>query len=251
MNKKLFSAASLMMSILTGCMFTSCLEGNEEDNEGIGQAYFTVDGNASQIILHQDGGGTIIPTMSSFKNPADFLKNERYILQYKYRVGNISADATTITGAEIIAGEVLDVRNPLSAEQAAERHLSDPDSIFAVSSVTHTWAYRGYLNVLSKAYYSMKDNKGIFPTYNLMYDPADVQQNRVKFTLLYNRHSAKSTTVVNSPSVYEMATSFRLSELSNLVPGSDSIEMTINVQGVDKPSVIKVGRADLQKANYK
>lgn len=252
MNKKLFTVAALFVSVLSGSMFTSCLSGDDDDNETLAQGYFTVDGSATQIILHQDGGGTVIPAVSSLASPSEFIKNERYILQFKYRKGDISADGLTVTGAQVLAGEKLDVHNLLTTALAEQVHLSDADSLFAVSSISHIWAYRGYLNVLAKAYYSItKENKGIFPTYNMMFDPVqDVQPNRVNLTLLYNRHSKKDATIISSPSTYELATSFRLSQLSALVPGNDSIEMTIHVQGIDKPAVVKVGRTDLQKGNY-
>lgn len=253
MNKKLFVVAALFVSLLSGCMFTSCLGGNEEESESLGQAYFTVDGDASQIILHQDGGGTVIPVMADINKPAEFVKNERYILQFKYRQMDVSEDGNTVTGAHILAGEVLRTLDPLTAAKAEETHVSDEDSIFSVNSITATWAYRGYLNVLAKAYYSIdKENKGIYPTYNLVYNPeSDIQQDRIRFQLLYNRHTAKDNTVYTSTSTYESVTCFRLDQLAGIVPGSDTIEVTINTTGVDKPSVLKVSRTDLHRGNYK
>lgn len=250
MNKKLFSAAGLILSVLAGSMFTSCLEGSDEDSQALLQGYYTVEGDASQIILHQDGGGTIIPLMSSFSKPAEFVKNERYILQFSYRMRDISEDGSTVTGAELIAGEVLDVHDPLTKALAEEKHLTDADSLFNMYSFTQAWAYRGYLTTLIKGYYSVKESKGIFPTFNLVYDPEeDIQPNRIRLTVCYNRHTEKDMT--NSTLPYEFATSFRLAPLANVVPGSDSIEVTINAQGIEKPRIFKMGRADLLKGNYK
>ena len=248
MNKKLFSTTALMLSVLSGCVFTSCLNTDDDDRENIAAGYFTTDGNATQIILHQDGGGTVFPLMSSFKNVETFLKNERYILQFKYRKGDISDDEMTVTGAEIIAGEMIDVHDVLLADNPVVPVFNNTDSLFDISSISNAWAYRGYLTVLAKAYYSMVDSsKGVLPTYNVIVDPAnDVQPNRVRLTLCYNRHTAHDAKP--SPSLYEMATSFRLSPLASIVPGNDSIEISIEGKSLNRPTIFKVSRADLQKS---
>ncbi len=248
MNKKLFSTTALMLSVLSGCVFTSCLDTDDDDRENIAAGYFTTDGNASQIILHQDGGGTVLPLMSSFKDAASFLKNERYLLQFKYRKGDISADEMTVTGAEIIAGEMIDVHDVYQIDNPAVPVFNNADSLFAISSISNAWAYRGYLTVLAKAYYSMLDSsKGVLPTYNVVVDPAnDVQPNRVRLTLCYNRHTAQDAK--QSPTVYELATSFRLSSLASIVPGNDSVEISIEGKALNRPTIFKVSRAEFQKS---
>lgn len=235
--------------MFVGATFTSCLEHDDSENESLALGYFTTDGNASQIILHQDGGGTVIPMMSSLKNPTEFLKNERYVLQFKYKEGGISADKMTVTDAEILAGEVIDVRNPLTAQEAAESKVSDPDSLFNINSISSAWAYRGYLTVLTRALYSVKDSKGVFPVINMTYDPlTDLDVDRIKLTLCYNRRTAKDAQTASTP--YEFATSFRLSQLQSIVPGTDTIQVAISAMGVDKPYQVKVARKDLVKGNY-
>lgn len=255
MNKKFLSAISLVLALCAAPTLTSCLEDVDEgENEALFQGYFTTDGTASSIILHQDGGGTVYPDVSTIKNPADFLKNERYLLQFKYKQKNISEDGNSINSAELYGGEVIPVSNPMTLALASDsiRQVMSTDSLFSMRKLTGVWAYRGYLNVIINGDYSyvVKNGETVYirPTITAVFDPEKLQEpDRLDLTLCYNRHTDNSAYTATA---YDFMTSFRLGQFAALVPGNDSIRITLSGLGL-KDQTIKVGRQDLQKGNYK
>lgn len=247
--KKFFSVIGIFCALMTACTFTSCLEEHDEnDNEYTAVDYFTVDGNASQIILHGDGGATIIPSMASFKDAAAFLKNERYLLYLKYRMADVQENPLTITGATLIDGDVVNVTTPLDAQMAENMLVTSADSLHDILSVSSMWGYRGYITAVVKSRFSAKGDKGIPPTFNLVYDPANIEANRLNLQLCCNQHRVEGNTLATS--YYEFAASFRLEKLAAMIPGSDSIEVSISCQGITKPTTFKIGRQDLYRGNY-
>lgn len=247
--KKFFSVISIFCAMMTTCTFTSCLEEHDEnDNEYTAVDYFTVDGNASQIILHGDGGSTVIPSMASFRDPAAFLKEERYFLYLKYRMADVQENPLTITGATLLDGNVVDVNTPLDAEMAQNLLVTSADSLHDVLSVTNMWGYRGYITAVVKSRYCTKGDKGITPAFNLVYDPATMQANRLDLQLCCNQHRVEGNSLASQ--YYEFATSFRLEKLAAMIPGSDSIEVSISCKGITKPTTFKIGRQDLFRGNY-
>lgn len=259
MNKKFYSVACLFFSLLTS-VFTSCLgEHNEEDNEYLYQGYYTVGGDASQIILYQDGGGKVYLDMTSVPKPAEFVKQERFYLQFKYRLGDVSEDGNSIRGAVLFGYKVIDIGSVLGSTEAAEKNITAADSLFAVNSFDGVWAYRGYLTTVVNARASYKGGETIYPSCNLVFDADAVQSNRIRFNLCYNRHSAKeynsSGQMIDTNGVgpYQLPCSYRLDQLDGLVPGNDSIEVTIEAKDLADKSLVKtfrLGRNDLHKGNY-
>ncbi len=253
MNKKLYSAISLVLAMVSASALSSCIEHDENESESLLQGYFTVEGSPTKVVLHQDGGGTVIPDLSSINKVADFVNHDRYMLQLKYRKMDISADGKTITGAQLFGGQVVPVSNPLTIQQASDssKLVLAPDSLFSMRQLSGYWAYRGYLTIVVNGDYSYKITEGrtnyIYPSLSLVYDPAQLKEpNRLDLTLCYNRHTDKQT---SSAGTYNFPTSFRLDEFAALVPGNDTIQVSIAGVGITTTR-FKVGRQDLLKGNY-
>lgn len=235
------------------CLFASCID--EEDNKHTGYGYFTITGSlVAGYQLHQDGGGTVIPTtasVSTITNGKGFegLEIERALLSYSYSDKDISADKKTIEIAEINGGSSIEVYNPLAKDQAEEKGVLEADSIFDAKSVSGIWAYRGYITIVNKSQYVLNEKKdnAVIPTFNLVYDPTEQIPDQLNLTLCINEHHKKDVTPSGTS---EFTNSFRLSPMLNSIPGTDSVKVSLNVQGSKAPYTFKVARKDFVKGDW-
>lgn len=227
---------------------------NKDDDGGRRylSAYFTIAGDAkSGYTLYQDGGGIIKPSLESVMSMAGkdgFGDYERAHLSVSYKDTDIKTveGGKIVEGAEITAGDYLPLHFPITKAEADEKKITSSDSTFSVNRLSEVWIYRGFINTIVNANTSMKDGKRISPDLNIVYDPDKVAENKIDFTVYYNRHTSKET---NASSAVDFASTFPIYKMSELIPGKDSVEVTIHIEGA-KPRTVKIGRADLSKADY-
>ena len=246
MKKKVF-----FMALAAIVAFASC-DNDVESGSRYLSGYFTIAGDAKQgYTLYQDGGGIIKPSLQSITAIAGkdgFANNERAFLNLSYKTDDIKPTdgGEMIAEANVMGGEYMPLHFPLTQKEADDKKVTSRDSTFSVNRISQVWAYRGFLNTLVNANVSMKDGKRIAPGMNIVYDPAKIAENKIDFTIYYNRHTSKET---NAGSAVDFASTFPLYKMSELIPGKDSVEVTIHIEGA-KPQTLKIGRSDLTKDNY-
>ena len=247
MKKKLLTLALLAMT--AGATFVGCKEDHKSTRMVSG--FFTVAGDVnSGYTFYQDYGGIVKPNMPELLSliGKDGFVEDRIIGNFTFYDEDVKdvAGGKVIENAKFVSGEYMISWDAMAKGLADSKGVTLADSIFSVSRVTELWCYRGFLNVLSYAPVSVKDNKIITPTYSLVYDPTSIVPNRLELFLYYNRHSSMET---NAGPIYDTYNSFSISELASLIPGNDSVEVTVRVKGAElKP--FKVGRKDFRRGDY-
>lgn len=243
MKKSILAVATTILA--TSTMMTSC--DMDVENTLTRMGFFTIEKNGNSYILHQDGGGTVIPTDQSVYDISGGkgLKDvERAMFYFNYKESDISADYNTITGATLTQGSIIPVKEPIALQKAEEGNILSTDSIHQVTSVSHVWGYRGYLSFLFIAPYRMGEKTGIYPNMNLVYDPEEMLPNELNLHFYYNKRGE------NKQSDYgkqEFIHSFSLTGLDACIPGSDSVKLNVVVDGIKEPVHIKLGRNDFKK----
>lgn len=232
-------------------MLGSCLKNSDDDNTRYVSGYFTIDGNANDgYTLYQDGGGILKPSTMHLLNEIGkdgFGKNERAMLYFSFEEKNLTPyeDGIMITEAEIQSGKYLPLVMPISAAEAEEKGQVQSDSSFAINQFSNIWIYRGYVNVTINANASIKGDQLVAPLVNMVYDPEKIADNKIDFTVLYNRRTGKET---NSTAI-EISNSFPIYKMADMIPGNDSVSITIHAEGA-KPKDLKIARVNLRKGNY-
>lgn len=241
-----------LIAAATTCTVTSCMNGGDDSHTMI--SYFTVTGNnTSGYVLYQDGGGKMIPTLSSVSdltNGKGFGDLERLQLAFKFSESDLDESKNTITGAELTSGESLLVVDPVLQGEAEALNMTDKDSIYAINNVSALWAYRGYMTIIYNGNYSWSEKKDgyLYPKTNFIYSMSDQKPNEVDLTLCHNeRRPAKS----NAAGAMNFTVSLRLPRLLAATPGNDSVRINIAAQGLEKPLVIKVAREDFNKGDWR
>lgn len=247
--KKTYTSILSLASLMGSLLLTSCL-GDSGSNKYYADGLFTVveDGSFS---FYADYGGLVQPSLKSASDlKSNGLKNgDRIYMAYQYTeegFRDMPGKGTYIVDAEFVSGQKIPKQNILQMSEAESKKITDKDSLFTITSSENTFylgAYRGYLTARYNGIYSVISNKGILPTLNFVYDPAEnVTPNELKLKMCYNRHTAKD---VQSSTETFFAT-YPLSYIP--IAGQDSI--TITIEGLTKPRVLKIGREDLMPGNY-
>lgn len=232
-------------------MLGSCLKNSDDNNTRFLSGYFTIDGNVQEgYTLYQDGGGIVKPSTSNIISEVGengFGNNERALMTISFVGPNMKPfdDGVMITDAKLQSGQYLQTNMPISLAEAEAKGITMSDSSFAINKFSDIWIYRGFVNVFINANAAIKDNKIVVPDVNLVYDEEKIEENKIDFTVLFNRRAEKET---NSSAV-EVSNSFQLYRIADLIPGNDSIAITIHAEGA-KPQNFKIGRLDLNKGNY-
>lgn len=246
MKKKMFSLAMIAMVCLTSC------ENLVDSMKHYYAGYFTISGNVEEgYTLYQDGGGIVKPSLQSIIDVAGkdgFADNERVFLALSYRTADIKPcdGGEMLVDAEVLRGECMPLHFPLSKQEADQQMITQPDSIFSVNSILHVWAYRGFINTLINANVSEKNGKHVAPGVNIVYEPDKIAANKIEFTIYYNRHTSKETDAFVDA---DFVSTFPIYEMRELIPGNDSVEITLHVDGAN-PKTFKIGRDDLTKDHY-
>lgn len=231
----------------------SCVEETERTSTLTG--IFTISGNAMNgYTLYADGAGIVYPTTQSIVNitgsTSGFREGaKRGTFSIIYSENNVKkqSDGTyVIDGGRLAGGGYINVYNIMTLQQAEEKNLTAPDSTFEVTKVDVMWAYRGFLNASITAKYSVVNNNRIYPSFNVTYQPDSLAENELHLKLYYNRHTSKKDILSYSETFTE---SFDLSPLADIVPGSDSVKITLDVEGCQSPT-LKVSRTDFRTGNY-
>lgn len=244
--KKFFSI--LCAGLVAGVAFTSCLgESDDSDNTYSIAGYYTITGSMlTGYTLHQDGGGTIIPSTSSVANVAGasgFGDHKRAMLMVQYKASMVSSDNNKITGGEIISGSYLAEKQIQSAQEAGQSGMTSADSIFSVNTFDALWSYNGWLNAGVTGRYSQVDGKNVVPSFLLVYDEDKLVADSLFLTLLYNRHSPQNAIAAGSTQTYA---SFPLDDMRDVVPGSkDSVVVVVRCKECPDKK-IRIARADMR-----
>lgn len=249
MKKNVLKIALMAVAMTLG--LASCV-GDQEENPSYIGGYYTISGDmATGYTLYQDGGGIIKPDMQVIYQQVGktgFENHERAYLAFSYKEENIKDvdGGCIIDGAELMTGNYIPVLKLMSVDDARDKNIISTDSLFNVSKLDGAVAYRGYLTTSMTIQPAIKDGKQVNPTATLIYDPSTVSDNKVSLTICYNRHAAKDAPVGYSGS---LTASFPITDLAGVVPGNDSIDVTLNALGAAS-ATFKIGRDDLRKGNY-
>lgn len=243
----------LAIAAMSVCL-TSCIDDSERT--GSLTNFFTITGNAmTGYTLYADGAGIVYPTMQSVKEVTgstgfnESVRRGFFYVNYNESNVKLQSDGTqVIDGGRLVGFAPINVNNIMTQQQAEEKNLTAADSTFEVTKVVDVWAFRGFLNTSITANYSVVNNKDIYPSFNMTYQPDSLAEDELHLKLLYNRHSAKKDVLSN---IYTFTESFDLAPLANIVPGSsDSVKITLDMDG-SKSIDIKVSRTDFRTGNYK
>ncbi|MCQ2146948.1 MAG: hypothetical protein MJZ16_05460 [Bacteroidales bacterium] len=228
---------------------SSCEFLNNDDHFLSSASFVTIANEGGNTIFFMDGGGVIKPTKESVnkitdnKGFGDYKRAYMYFNYYKNELDySEEKKEYTVNNADITFGRFLDMGQIKTLEQAQAENLFLADSVYKLDSFEQIWVYRGYLNVIGKGSYVLKNDAGIKPTVSLVYNPADVTDNTIKFNLLYNRHAPKDAI---SYSVYDLINSFDITSLEPIIPGTDSVKVTVETEGAKSLSY-KFARKDFR-----
>ncbi len=232
------------------CLLSSCLDGENDQHSAYG--YFTVTGSKTAgYVLYQDGGGRVIPTMSSVNDLTGgkgFEDIERALLQFTYQEKDVTEG--TITGAELKSGEQIRVMDPVVKQMADAQKITAADSLFNIGNFSAVWAYRGFLTIMYNASYGWNEKKDgyLLPTVNLVYEIDQQIPNELNLTFCHNERRSKT---INPAGQMGFTACFRLNQLQNLAPGNDSVTVKIAAAGLSSPIAFKVAREDFSKSDWR
>lgn len=234
---------SLLATLCMAMALTSCL-GDNDDNTQMLRGHFTIEGAYPTYTLYHRAGYIIKlnPTsVTEVLGASGFGNHHRGFFDIYYTQADVAEDPAThqvtISNARLGSGSYVNTYEPLTFAEAAESKLSVADSVFAISQWGDIWAHRGYLNIAITAPYSIANSRGVYPTMNVAFEPEAIADDALTLTLLYNRHTAKDV----QTGTESFVAAYPISNLLPLVPGNDSVRVTINAEGVS-PKTIKVGR---------
>lgn len=247
--KKTYTSILSLAGLMGSLLLTSCL-GDSGSNKYYSDGIFSVVEDGSYSFFADYGGLVQLSLQSASDLKKNGLKNgDRVYMAFQYNeegFRDMPGKGKYIVDAEFVSGQKIPKQNILKLSEAESAKIMDKDSLFTITSSENSFylgAYRGYLTARYNGIFSVVSGKGILPTLNFVYDPAEnVTPNELKLKMCYNRHSAKDT-----PSSTE--TFFATYPLSYiLVAGQDSI--TITIEGLSKPRTLKIGREDMMPGNY-
>lgn len=254
MNK--IKSSLLMLSAFMGSLLLSSCDMGDGTNKFSDYGFFTVENDGSGYTLYRDYGGVIRPAVNSVNDLTSgngFKNGDRVYLIYSYTDNNIKTLAdkgSYIENVELVQGQPITLENILFKEEAEADKLLEKDSVFSfLNNVTSLQfgIYRGYLTASYNGRFSVVSNKATKPSLYLIYDPAENERpNTLKLTAVYNRHTAADA----QASSQGFITSYPLSSFATIIQGRDSIEVTVDGLGFQKPLTAKMGREDLTPGNY-
>lgn len=248
--KKVFTW--ILVACAAGISLVSC---NKTDSvfHYTTDGYFTITGDMNTgYTLYRDFGGIVKPDMNDVQKvlgEKGFENEKRAMMSLVFTQDDVKdiEGGNVIENAKIVGGDFVDVVAPLSLSDADAKGVTATDSIFSVSRVSDVWCYRGYFNTAIYGAVSInKEGKYIRPSINLVYDPASMEDNKLELMLYYNRHSSQES---STGLTTEFIRSYDISNLLSLVPGQDSIMVTLRMKGADATSC-KIGRKDFLQQDY-
>ncbi len=250
---KIKSSLLVFSALLGSLVLTSCM--GDGTNKMSNSAFFTVENDGTGYTLYADYGGVVRPTTSNvleLTSGKGFKNGDRVYLVYSYTDDNIKTlpgKGAYIDNAELISGQPIPVENILMREKAEAGKLLEKDSIFSFAnnvSSLQLGVYRGYLTATFNGRYSIVSGKGVYPSLNLIYDPAENERpNTIKLTAVYNRHTAADAQAGSQSFII----SYPLSSFAN-TEGSGPIEIIVDGLGFTEPLKSKVERVDMTPGNY-
>ncbi len=243
--KKYFSFLSTMLLCFCLIGITSCIGDTNSSATYSMNGSFTVTGTYPSYTLVGDNGTIVKLTPESVSKTTDskgFGDIKRIQAWITYNEDNLTFDANkvgTINKAELQSAAAISINKIYNNEAANEANILAADSIFDITSLQQAWVVNGYLSTYIVANYTVANGKGIAPSVNILVKDENIKQNEVTFTLLYNRHSSKNVTPGGTTNFLH---SFTVSDMN--IPGSDSIKVNIEAQGINTAS-FKIDRKAL------
>lgn len=256
---KIKSSLLVFSALLGSLVLSSCM--GDGTNKMSRSAIFTVEKSGSSYTLYADYGGVVRPSnVLELTDGKGFNNGDRVLLVYSYTDDNIKTETgkgSYIDNAELISGQPIPINNILTREKAEASKLLEKDSIFSfANNVTSLQlsVYRGYLTASFTGRYSIVSGKGVYPSLNLVYDPAENERpNTLKLTAVYNRHTAADAQA-GSQSFF---ISYPLTAFTGIngsepvdIDGKDPIEIIVDGLGFTEPLKSKVERVDMTPGNY-
>lgn len=247
--KKTYTSILSLAGLMGSLLLTSCL-GDSGSNKFYSDGIFSVVEDGSYSFFADYGGLVQLSLQSASDLKKNGLKNgDRIYMAFQYNeegFRDMPGKGKYIVDAEFVSGQKIPKQNILKLSEAESANIMDKDSLFTITSSENSFylgAYRGYLTARYNGIFSVISGKGILPTLNFVYDPAEnVTPNELKLKMCYNRHSAKDT----SSSTETFFATYPLSYIP--IAGQDSI--TITIEGLSKPRTLKIGREDMMPGNY-
>lgn len=137
----------LLLVVLTGSIFTACIE--EGENKGFASNYATVVGDKQTgYHFYLDDGVMFYPT--NLSPLADFKNSKRAYITFTYNTDDYDQVNQTLKG-ELYGDKnySVPVRDILTKEEADARMLTDKDSVWAIdaSNIFLPTVGQGYLNL--------------------------------------------------------------------------------------------------------
>lgn len=233
---------TLLTTLLLAVTLTSCLD-SDDDNTLILNGHFTIEGTYPNYTLYHRAGYIVKldPQNASEMTQGKGFVSPRAYFQIQYTQADVQESATgqvTISNAKIAAGSYVNVYDIMDRPTAEAKNYLSEDSLFSVTKLTDFWVQRGYMNIVISAPYSIVNQNGVYPAMNVSYSPDEIGENAVTLSLLYNRHTAKD---VQTASDGSFVAAYPVRELLRMVPGNDSVRITLNLTGT-VPQTIKVAR---------
>lgn len=239
-------------TVIVGLGLTSCLKDNNENtNDSSMAGYFTIEGTFPNYKFITDNGIIVFPTQDCLikvTNNKGFGNFKRVYLSLVFNMANMKTDevtkVTTVKDATIINGQLIETTDPIDVNTATAKKINVADSLFDVKKL-HAWGgVTGYLSaIVTSEYYLTKNDLKVVPSFNIVYDKADIKENAVKLTFCSNQHRSKDAKNVANISLRhsEFNTAFLIKDIIAQVPGKDSVKVTLTGQGFE-PKEIKFGR---------
>ena len=249
--KKLNTTILSVAALIGSAALTSCL--GSGTNKYYGSGIFTVEKTGTGYNLYNDGGGMVRPSAQSVNDlvgSSGFESGQRVALDYTYEDNMFREEPGKgyyIDNVDLYQGQLIPNRAIMFKNEAESKNLLKEDSLFNIGTEISMWAYRGYITVRYNGIFSLSLGKGIWPTLNMVYDPdQNGAPNSLHLMMCYNRHTAKDAT----QSKQYFYNTFPLSAFNSLVSGNDSVNITVEGLGLEKPRTLRVGRQDFIPGNY-
>lgn len=239
------SAALLAVSLfaIPSCTFFN----DDKDYKLSSSAFMTISKIDGKDVLFMDGGGILLPSKQSVDGITDnkgFGDNKRAYIYFDYYEKELTYSETnkeyTVNNGDITFGRYVDMGEIKTRVDAEDCKLFEPDSVYKLDSFKQLWVYRGYLNITGLGSYVTKNGTSVRPTLTLVYEPSEISENSIKFYALFNRHASKDAI---SYSNYELLDSFDITGFSSIIPGTDSVSVSVEAEG-QKTLSYKFARKD-------
>lgn len=221
---------------------------DQEDDDG-SRAFMqeaTVTGDSiNGYHCYMDGGGVAV----SRDRWLDGIERGYFSIHYMQEDWSVSADQEVyIRNARVLPNSVYRVIRPISAEEAADRHITDRDSCSVPPLFSVEYGYRGYFDFNTGLSVVNQVNVEKMPVgMNMVYDPAKQTPDTLRLQFCYHPRIPDNWTKINFD--YGQA-SCDISSLATLIPWNDSVTIVVET-GEEVRHLTKISKNDFLKPQTK